>query len=97
MEEVPRRKELFDCVRPVEGVLFRRLGKDGVLLRLNSTTYFGLNEVAARFWEIIVESSDWDGIIDRLLVEFEVERAVLMKDIELLVHELEKAELIVVS
>lgn len=42
-------------VRPVEGVVFRRLqkGKGGVLLKLDSGAYHSLNETGAVLWELM--------------------------------------------
>jgi hypothetical protein len=42
-------------VRPVEGVVFRRLqeGKGGVLLKLDSGAYHSLNETGAVLWEMM--------------------------------------------
>lgn len=42
-------------VRPVEGVVFRRLqkGKGGVLLKLDSGAYHSLNESGAVLWELM--------------------------------------------
>ena len=42
-------------VRPVEGVVFRRLqtGKGGVLLKLDSGAYHSVNETGAVLWELM--------------------------------------------
>lgn len=60
-------------VRPVEGVVFRRLqkGKGGVLLKLDSGAYHSLNETGAVLWELMARgrpltdlASEFRALID---------------------------------
>ena len=71
-----------------EHVLHQNLQGETVLLDLNGGTYFGLNEVGTRFWELVGIHGRFDAVVDAMLEEFEVERAELENDLESLVEEL---------
>jgi hypothetical protein len=40
-----------------------------------------LNEVAARIWQLLPQAEDETALVDALLSEYDVERAVLEKDV----------------
>ncbi len=88
--------ELQDEVRlrGSEDVLVRALDGEAVLLDLGSGTYFGLNEVGARVWELLAEGSTVGAIRQALLAEFDVEEQVLEADVGALLAELEKRKLV---
>ena len=58
---------LGDSLRAGEQVLFRQLDQEAVLLDLKSGTYFGLNEVGARAWELILEHGQLSRVLGVLL------------------------------
>lgn len=80
---------------PSPEVLFQNLGGEAVLLDLKTETYFGLNPVGTRMWELIAsgETSLGDAV-ETLLGEFEVERERLEADLLRLAGELAEAGLI---
>ena len=75
--------ELADDVRlrGSDDVLVRNLDGEAVLLDLASGTYFGLNEVGARVWELIEAGATVGSIKKTLVDEFEVEEPVLAADL----------------
>jgi hypothetical protein len=75
-------------VRVPEGVIMRGLGAEAVVLHLESQTYFGLDEIAARMWVVLTGSPSIEAACAALRTEFEVEPAVLRADLEALVAEL---------
>ncbi|HET9468335.1 MAG TPA: PqqD family protein, partial [Vicinamibacterales bacterium] len=62
-------------------MLFRHLENEAVLLDLKSGTYFGLNEVGARAWHLIVERGSLATVLDALLDEFDAEREIVERDL----------------
>jgi hypothetical protein len=75
-------------LRIPEHVLHQNLQGEMVLLDLNSNTYFGLDEVGTRFWELVGADGRPGAVIDSMLQEYEVERADLEADLGRLVEEL---------
>ena len=77
-----------------DGVMFNRAGEEIVLLDLDSGTYYGLDEVGGRLWELITGAATVGEAIDTMLAEYEVEREVLEGDVFRLLGELEAKGLI---
>ncbi len=64
-----------------EGVLVRELEGEAVLLNLNTESYFGLDEVGTRMWEVLTSSESAQGAYETLLGEYEVQPEQLRQDI----------------
>lgn len=79
-------------VNPI--TLHREMQGDGVLLQLETGKYFGLDAVAERAWELIVEHGDLELVEQALLREYEVDPSVLSNDLSRLVAELVEHKLI---
>jgi hypothetical protein len=80
---------------PSPDVLFQNLGGEAVLLDLKTETYFGLNPVGTRMWELITGGDTRLGdAVDTLLGEFDVERERLQADLLRLAGELAAAGLV---
>ncbi len=84
-------------VIPSSDALFQEIGGEAVILDLKSASYFGLNDVGARFWKVLLHDSSLSRAIDGLLVDFEVERAQLERDLDILVDQLLQAGLVQVE
>jgi hypothetical protein len=80
-----------------DGVMFNRVGDEVVLLDLDSGTYFGLDSVGGRMWDLLSGSATVGETIETMLGEYEIEREVLERDVLRLVSELEEKGLIVTS
>ena len=78
-------------------VLAQELAGETVLLDLASESYFGLDPVGTRVWQLLNEGHDESRMIDILLDEYEVEREVLEKDTVELLDRLNEAGLIQVA
>ncbi len=65
------------------------LGDEAVLLNVQSGVYFGLDAVGARIWELLVDGTTHDEIVDRLLGEYDVDAVQLRADVERFVQVLE--------
>jgi hypothetical protein len=68
--------------------LINLVDKESVLLDLKSEQYFGLNETGTRMWSALMETRTIDGACEKLLTQFDVDPAVLRKDLEQLVEKL---------
>lgn len=75
-------------VRIPETVLFRDLQGEGILLDVDSGSYFGLNEVGTRMWQLLAEHGSFASAREVLLAEFEVSRERLERDLVEIVEQL---------
>ena len=75
-------------------VLFQEVSGEMVLLDLSSESYFGLDEIGARIWQLLHEGTNMGEVLDTLLQEYEVERQVLEADLGKLLGKLADAGLI---
>ena len=57
---------------PVADVVFEALGDEGVLYKLSTEKFFGLNETSARIWSLAVRGGGVDEICSALTEEFDV-------------------------
>lgn len=78
-------------------MLFRQLDEEAVLLDLKSGTYFGLNEVGARVWQLILEHGRLSQVLDVLVQEFEAEPEVVERDLLALAGQLVARQLAAVK
>lgn len=75
-------------------VLSTAIEGDAVLLNTQSNKYYSLNEVGARFWNLLSEGKDLMEIHRLLLNEYEIEPLQLEKDLLELVGNLHEHNLI---
>lgn len=85
---------MTDHVRIADGVVYKRVGDETILLDFDAGVYYGLDSVGARIWELLAEERSLSEIVDVLLVEYEVQRDVLAKDVTALIEELQSRRLI---
>jgi hypothetical protein len=78
-----------------EHVLARKTGDEVVLLNLDSEQYYGLDEVGARFFELIEDGTPFGAAIETLLAEYQVERGTLVADLASVVGDLQRNGLVV--
>jgi hypothetical protein len=78
-------------------VVFQEVSGETVLLDLNSESYFGLDSVGTRIWQLIVDDQSLQSVFTALLKEFEVEEATLINDLDELFHELQAQGLVSLS
>ena len=69
-------------------VMARQVGDETVILDLASGTYFGLDPIGARIWQLIGEGKALGEICEVLLTEYEVSSDQLQGDLERLLQEL---------
>ena len=77
-------------------VVARMVGDEVVILDLDAGTYFGLDPVGARIWELIGEGLTLSTVRDRMLNEYDTPRDVLEQDILELIKALRDENLVAV-
>lgn len=80
-------------MRPGAHVLCKEIDGEAVLLDLDTETYFGLNETAARLWALLTTAPTVGRAIETMLEEYEVPRETLEHDVDILVERLVAAGL----
>jgi hypothetical protein len=78
-------------------VLFQELDGEVVLLNLGNEHYYGLDDVGARLWTLLLERGDPEAAVAQMLTEYDVDEASLRSDVTTLIAELERAGLVVVE
>ncbi len=84
-------------IEPAPEVISRTLDGEAVLLDLGSGTYFGLNEVGTKAWELMGEGCTWGELKARLLDEYEVDAATVECDLGELIATLAERGLVTVG
>ena len=77
--------------------MLQEIGEEGVILDLSSATYFGLDRVGVRLWQLLQVDPDLQAASDVLLSEYDVEPAILAGDLTALVEQLVAAGLATVE
>lgn len=88
--------ELFPSqVKISSHVLHQEISKEFVLLNMETEKYFGLDEVGARFWELLKEDENTDKAVSILLNEYNVDETTLRTDLLELLHNLKREQLVI--
>jgi hypothetical protein len=74
--------------------VFRDLDGEAVILHLGSGTYFGLNTVGTRIWQLIERHGRIEAVLDELCQEYDACRDELQRDLLELVARLAEARLV---
>jgi hypothetical protein len=85
---------LTDKVTIPEQVMARQVGEETVILDLASGTYFGLDPVGARIWQLLTEGRTLGEVCATMLAEYEVTREDIERDVLNLAEELRAKQLI---
>ncbi|MCK5432982.1 MAG: PqqD family protein [Gammaproteobacteria bacterium] len=75
-------------------VLAQEVDNETVLLDLQSESYFGLDEVGTRIWQLLQEHKQLQKVFDILLEEYDVDAKQLENDLNELLEKLLDANLI---
>lgn len=79
---------------PHDDALFRELNGEAVILQLDSGTYFGLDEVGTRIWQLIEEHGAFGKVLEAMLAEYDVDRMRCEADLSDLLDQLREKQLI---
>ena len=80
-----------------DGVMFREIAGESVLLDLNSETYFGLDEIGTRMWNVLVGAPSIEAACEVLIEEFEVDAGAMRVDLSAFITTLADAGLVAVD
>ena len=75
-------------------VITRQVGDETVLLDLNRGTYFGLDPVGARIWELICQDRTLAAISEVIVEEYDTTREIIETDLLQLVADLAAQRLV---
>lgn len=75
-------------VRPTRDQVSTGVEEDVVILSLEDSVYYGLNEVGARIWSLMSEPRFVSEIVDTVLVEYEVDREDCEADVLAIIRDL---------
>ena len=78
-------------------VMARQVGEETVILDLASGTYFGLDPVGARIWQLMTEGKTLVEVCSAMLEEYEVTREDIERDVLKLAEELNAKQLISIA
>ncbi len=80
-----------------QGVLFRNVEGEAVLLNTETGKYYGLDEVGTRMWTLLTEHGKVEPAFKALLAEYDVPAEQLQKDLLELVGKLAEQGLLCVG
>lgn len=81
-------------LRPNPDVIARHLGEGAVLVHLPTNRVFELNHTGVRVWDLISEGVPFDGIVQALAAEFEMDAGGVAADVTELIAWLRDEDLI---
>ena len=84
----------FNSVTIPKQVMARQVGDETVILDLASGTYFGLDPVGTRIWQLLAEGRTLAQVSEVILAEYDVLREEVEQDLDQLVKELSARKLI---
>ncbi|MEO1671819.1 MAG: PqqD family protein [Cyanobacteria bacterium J06631_2] len=68
--------------------LYSEIDSEAVILDINTGTYFGLNEVSNRIWQLLQSPASESEIVAQILIEYDVTQAEAEKDLRGLLQEM---------
>ena len=86
--------ESIDKITISPDAVARQVGDETVILHLGSGTYFGLDSVGARIWQLMGEGKTLSEICETMLEEYDVSREDLERDALSLAQDLAADQLI---
>jgi Coenzyme PQQ synthesis protein D (PqqD) len=86
----------FDTAEVPSQVMTREMGDETVILDLASGTYFSLNPIGTRFWQLVREGRTLAQMCDAMQDEYEVARDQLEADLQRLADDLVGRGLLVI-
>ena len=86
--------KLTDKVTVSKDAIPKQIGEETVILHLGSGTYFGLDSVGTRIWQLLAENMSLEELCSVMSGEYEVERDRLESEVIRLVSELQTHDLV---
>jgi hypothetical protein len=86
---------LSDCLQHNEHVIAQPTGADLVLFHMESGSYYSLNELGSRIWELCDGERSLSEVADLLEAEYDAPREQIQEDCRALIAELLEGRLLV--
>lgn len=86
--------KLTDTITPSKKAVARQVGEETVILHLGTGTYFGLDPVGARIWQLISEQKTLTDVCTVMLEEYDMAREDLERDVLSLAEDFASQQLI---
>lgn len=80
--------DLNDRITIPSQVMARQVGEELVILDLASSTYFGLDDVGTRIWQLFSEKKSLGEVCEAMALEYDCPQETLLQDIRKMVDEL---------
>jgi hypothetical protein len=85
----------LDCpLAPPSDVVFRDVNGEAVILHLGTSTYFGLDDIGTRIWQLAVDGRTVREICSTLPDEFDAPAGQIERDVVALVEQLLSKDLL---
>jgi hypothetical protein len=78
-------------------VAWRRVGDEVVLLDLETSTYYSLNQTAGQVWELIGKGFSEEAILEEIAEAYQKDMKIVRRDVSALIDRLRKENLISVD
>jgi hypothetical protein len=86
--EAKLKMNLTSVIVPSPQAVTSRVGEETVVLHLENGTYYGLNAVGTRVWDLVQGGSTLQAVLESLQEEYDVSEDVLKADLSLLIQAL---------
>lgn len=81
-------------LQPAPDVVFREIGGEAVILHIGTATYFGLDDVGTRVWQLVTGGQAVGQVCATLAAEFDAPDAQIASDVSNLIDELLRKDLL---
>lgn len=82
-------------MKPADGVVFKQVGDELVLLDFDRGIYYGLDPIGARMWQLLAAGQSADAAVEVLVAEYDVSREEVTHDLDRLISELREQRLLI--
>lgn len=77
-----------------EGVVAKHIDDEGIIVDTNTGRYLALNRTAMEMISVMIESDDYEGVINRLMNLIDIDRRTLDGDLKALISRLRELGLV---
>lgn len=71
-----------------QDVLFSKVDDEVILMSIEADSYFGLDPVASRIWELLEQPATLDELVGQLTAEYEVAEAECREDAAIFIEDM---------
>lgn len=75
-------------------ILHSKIDDEMILMSIEADSYFGLDPIASRIWELLEQPLDLDELVEKLMEEYEVDAETCREDVQALLEDLQGRGLI---